>query len=237
MFGRITLSKNSAPRIPPMIGPIVVAISDRPLFGPGKATEPKPITNNMSRGPRSRAGLKHACVMGAMNMISRPIVAPTINGKNHADGALTCRVSSRDKDHQEQDGRAEDLTGQALQERHGRVPARGRARDPRVRGVGGQGGRQPGAFRRPDDDVLRRGQVEQVPAEHRHQNRGPQEPADDLAPDVERHQSPGVPAGDRQRDRHRRVEVRPGQGRGDIDAQRDRHGPAPRSGPDVGEPR
>ncbi len=80
-----------------MIGPIVVATSDRPLFGPGKATEPKPITNNMSRGPKSRAGLKHACVMGAMNMISRPIVAPTINGKNHADGALTCRVSSRER--------------------------------------------------------------------------------------------------------------------------------------------
>jgi hypothetical protein len=46
-----------------------------------------------------------------------------------------------------------------------------------------------------------------------------------------------VPAGHRQRDRHRRVEVRPGQGRGDIDAQRDRHRPAPRGGPDVGEPR
>ena len=80
-----------------MIGPIVVAISDKPLFGPGKATEPKPIDSSMSRGPRSRAGLNDACEMGAMNMISRPIVAPTINGKNHADGALTCRVSSRER--------------------------------------------------------------------------------------------------------------------------------------------
>jgi len=41
--------------------------------------------------------LNDACEMGAMNMISRPIVAPTINGKNHADGALTWRVSSRER--------------------------------------------------------------------------------------------------------------------------------------------
>ena len=98
-----------------MIGPIVVAISDKPLFGPGKATEPNPITNSMSRGPRSRAGLNEACEMGAMNMISRPIVAPTINGKNHADGALTCRVSSRERITKQQDRRAEDLAGQTLQ--------------------------------------------------------------------------------------------------------------------------
>ena len=80
-----------------MIGPIVVTINDNPLFGPGNATWPNPMNNNMNRGPMSRAGLNEACESGAMNMISRPIVAPTIKGKNHADGALTCLVSSRER--------------------------------------------------------------------------------------------------------------------------------------------
>jgi hypothetical protein len=82
MFGRITLSWKNAPSRAPVIGPMVVTVNASPSRGPGIAVLPNPITSNMRRGPKSRAGLKEACESPARSMISSPTVEPTTSGKN-----------------------------------------------------------------------------------------------------------------------------------------------------------
>jgi hypothetical protein len=74
---------------------MVVTISDSPWLTPGNAILPNPRKSSMIRGPRSRAGFSEVIVSGAVVNTSTPTVRPTISGKNHDEGALTLRLSSR----------------------------------------------------------------------------------------------------------------------------------------------
>jgi hypothetical protein len=92
---RTSRSWMNMPSRPPMIGPMVVTSRARPPRGPGKATEPKPISSNRMRGPRSRVGFREACEKGASIRMIIPTVVPTMSGKNQPAGALACLDSDR----------------------------------------------------------------------------------------------------------------------------------------------
>ena len=98
-----------------MIGPIVVATSDKPLFGPGKATEPNPMNNNMIRGPRSRAGLNDACEMRGDEHDQQADRGTDDQREEPRGRRVDMPGLKQGQDHQEQDGRAENLAGQALE--------------------------------------------------------------------------------------------------------------------------
>ena len=63
-------------------------------FGPGIATLPQPAKYANSRGSKSRAGLKPACVSGANTEISIEIVRPMNRGTRCGDRLRSVRTSA-----------------------------------------------------------------------------------------------------------------------------------------------
>ena len=61
--------------------------------GPGRAMVPQPASAANKRGPKSRAGLKHACVKGAMTAMSTATVRPMNTGASRPAGAALLRSS------------------------------------------------------------------------------------------------------------------------------------------------
>ena len=58
--------------------------------GPGRAIPPQPARAAKMRGPKSRAGLKHAWVSGAMTAMSADTVSPMKTGARRAPARPGC---------------------------------------------------------------------------------------------------------------------------------------------------